>query len=348
MHGSANDDAELWRRLDWNDVRIFLAVAESGSLNSAARILGATQPTISRRMEDLEYRLGARLFQRSSRGISLTDAGERVHDLASSMARFGESIVRSVGGSDKTFSGRVRVEAPDGLAGFVLMPNVAPFQMANPEIDLVIDCGPLWHGTLLEGETDLTLSASEAGPADCVSIPIATLHYALFASKEYLRLYGAPTTLAEAAQHRWVHHPALKEQPGTWHPKAKAVTDLAGQQLTSNSSATTLMAIKHGAGIGGMPTCVLEFEPNLVMLDLEPMAHPVLYLRYRRSAENQGRVKRVKEWIVSIFDATEKPWFRDDFVHPRDFARLIEREAQAKDLAAKPLVGKPSADKKAI
>src|SRR5271169_6646677 len=141
-NASAVDD-DLWRRLDWNDVRTFLAVAESGSLNAAARLLGMTQPTISRRMEDLEHRLGARLFQRSTRGISLTDAGESVHDLAATMARFGDAIVRDVGGRDRTQGGRVRIAAPDGIASFVLIPAAPAFQMANPEIDLSVDCG-LW------------------------------------------------------------------------------------------------------------------------------------------------------------------------------------------------------------
>jgi DNA-binding transcriptional LysR family regulator len=228
MHETANDDGELWRRLDWNDVRIFLAVAESGSLNAAARILGMTQPTISRRMEDLEYRLGARLFERSSRGVTMTVAGDRVRDLAISMAHFGDSIVRSVGGSDKSLSGRVRVAAPDGLAGFILMPHLATFQMANPEIDLAIDCG-LWHESPLEGETDLTLTMSDVCPADMVSVPIATLHYALFASADYLKLYGTPTSMADAATHRWVRHPSHKEQLNTWTPKAIALGELAGQ-----------------------------------------------------------------------------------------------------------------------
>src|SRR5205814_9741861 len=122
MQDSANDDEGLWRRLDWNDVRIFLAVAESGSLNAAARTLGMTQPTISRRMEDLEIRLGARLFRRSSKGIQLTEPGETMRGLAVSMARFGGSIVRDVAGSDREDAGRVGLAATDGMAGFVLMP----------------------------------------------------------------------------------------------------------------------------------------------------------------------------------------------------------------------------------
>src|SRR5580704_13878870 len=120
MHGTANDDDDdLWRRLDWNDVRIFLAVAESGSLNAAARSLGMTQPTISRRMDDLEYRLGARLISRSPRGVVLTDAGASVRNLASSMARFGGAIMREVAGRDRADAGRVRISAPDGLGSVV-------------------------------------------------------------------------------------------------------------------------------------------------------------------------------------------------------------------------------------
>jgi DNA-binding transcriptional LysR family regulator len=318
MHGSANDDGELWRRLDWNDVRTFLAVAESGSLNAAARVLGMTQPTISRRMEDLEYRLGTRLFQRSSRGISLTEAGESVRDLAASMARVGEAIVRNVSGRDESASGRVRVATPDGLASYILMPALPAFQMANPEVDLFIDCG-LREESPLDGESDLTIGMTEVGPADVVSIPIATCHYALFASAEYLRIYGTPKTLAEVAEHRWVRYSGHKEQPATWHPKAYALGELAGQQLISNSSVTSLKAIKHGAGIGALPTYVLQFEPDLVMLDIEPMAHPLLYLRHRPAAERQGRVMRVKDWIVGLFDPIDKPWYREEFIHPRDF-----------------------------
>src|SRR6266851_2467220 len=104
MHASANDVGDVWRRLDWNDVRTFLAVAESGSLNAAARALRMTQPTVSRRMDELEYRLGASLFIRSPRGIALTEAGESVRDLAASMARFGESIIRNVAGQDSALT----------------------------------------------------------------------------------------------------------------------------------------------------------------------------------------------------------------------------------------------------
>jgi hypothetical protein len=57
------------------------------------------------------------------------------------------------------------------------------------------------------------------------------------------------------------------------------------------------------------------------MLELEPVAHPTLWLRHHPAVVRHGRVQRVKEWLQRIFDATERPWFREEFVHPRDFAK---------------------------
>ena len=334
MRGTANDDDdELWRRLDWNDVRTFLAVAESGSLNAAARSLGMTQPTISRRMEDLEYRLGTRLFSRSSRGIALTDAGVSVRDLAASMARFGGAIMRDVAGGDQSESGRVRLAAPDGLASFILMPRLAAFQRANPEIHVSLDCG-LWPDSPLEGAPDLSLEFTETAPPGVVSMPIATCHYAYFASRSYLELYGVPQSASEITQHRMVRHTSHREQLQTWNPKLAAVNALAGTHFLCNSSAATLMAIKHGVGLGILPTYVLNFEPDLVMLEQEPMAHPVLFLRHDPAAPRQKRVQRVKDWLLETFNPANQPWYRADYIRPSDFDRLARLSSANPDAQA--------------
>ena len=317
-------DQELWRRLDWNDVRIFLAVAETGSLNAAGRLLGMTQPTISRRMEEFEYRLRARLFERTSRGIMLTKAGLTVRELAQSMARLGGSIVREVAGHDNSHMGCVRLTTLDGLAGFLLAPQVPKFQMQNPHIQLAIDCG-VWMESSLEAEPDLSLELAETCPSDMVSIPVATLHYALFASREYLDLYGTPKTMGELTTHRTVKYSSPREQKATWNPKAVAISELADTHFISNSSAATFQAIRAGAGIGSLPTYVVTIAPELVMLDLEPWGHPVLFLRHHAAIEHQTRVKRVKEWLLEVFDPTNQPWFREDFIHPREFAKVLAR-----------------------
>jgi len=321
------DDLDLWRRLDWNDVRTFLAVAECGSLNSAAKLLGMTQSTISRRMEDFEYRLSARLFDRSSRGVALTDAGILVRDLAQSMARLGGAIVREVAGQDNSSAGRVRLTAPDGISGFVLAPQFPKFQMNNPQVELQIDCGS-WSGGMLEAEPDIVLDLYETAPPDVVSTPIATLHYACFASREYLDLYGTPKSLAEVAQHRTVRHITQQEQKSTWNPRTLAMAELADSHFVSNSSAATYMAIRSGAGVGALPTYVVNLAPELVMLDIEPLTHHTLFLRHRPALEHQRRVKLVKDWLLNVFDATDQPWFREEYIHPADFHRYATKLRQ--------------------
>jgi DNA-binding transcriptional LysR family regulator len=322
MRDIANDDDDgLWRKLDWNDVRIFLAVAETGSLNAAARNLGITQPTISRRMEDLEYRLGSRLFSRSTRGVVLTDLGIKVREHAANMAKLGGAIVREVADREKRDAGRVRVAAPDALSSVVLMPSLPAFQRGHPEIEIALDCG-LWLDSPMEGETSLSLEFSETYASGLVSMPIATIHYAYFASRSYLEMYGEPHSPAELAQHRTVRHVSHKEQQRTWNPKLSAVNALADTHLLTNCSMSMVAAIKHGAGIGVIPTYFAHYEPELVLLDLEAMAHPSLFLRHDPAAVRQSRVQKVKDWLVSVFDPARQPWFRADYVHPRDYGRL--------------------------
>lgn len=320
MRETASEEEEIWRRLDWNDVRVFLAVAESGSLNAATRLLGMTQPTISRRMEDLEGRLGAQLFRRSSKGVQLTEAGETMRDLAAGMARLGGSIVREVAGSDKNNVGRVILAAPDGMATYILMPALADFQAANPEIDLVLDCG-MYPGSLTSGDVDLSLEFVEESSTDRATTPIAHLHYALYASRDYLNTYGAPKNLTDVANHRIVRHSAFREQKSTWNQKAQAMGKLAGVNLVTNSSAVMVEAVRSGAGVGSLPTAIYAVDQSVVMLDLDPVAHPTLWLRHHPAVVRHGRVQRVKEWLQRTFDPARRPWFRQEFVHPSEFPK---------------------------
>ena len=308
MPDLSKDDQELWRRLDWNDVRTFLAVTECGSLNAAARLLGMTQPTISRRMEDFEYRLRAKLFERSPRGVVLTEAGVMVRDLAQSMARFGGSILREVAGHDNSHAGRVRLAAPDGIAGYLLAPRLAKFQMSNPNVQLSIDCG-MWIGSMLEAEPDLYLEMTDSYSPD---------------------LDGTPKSIAELTEHRTIRHTSHREQKSTWNPKAAAIGQLAQNHFISNSSAATFQAVRAGAGLASLPTYVATLDPDLVMLDLGPWGDPVLFLRHHGAIEHQRRVKLVKDWLLEVFDPTEQPWFREEFIHPSDFDRYVRAETPAR------------------
>lgn len=305
-------------RADWDDIRSFVAAAQTGSFGVAARRLRITQPTVTRRIDDLETRLGARLFDRGLRGVTLTRAGEMVYDRALSMQRASVDIERLALESNSPEAGEVGIAAPEGLGGYFLGPEIADFLRENPAIRLALDCG-FYPQNPVDRHVDLSLHIGEVETSPEVNaVPLATLHYGLFASRDYLETYGAPTRLDAAAGHRFVSHVA--QNPIGTGRKTEAFFALNGPSLVVNSSTAMLHALQRGAGIGVIPTAILSVAPDLVMLDIPPLATSTLWLTHHRDAMKSTRVARVAAWLTSLFDAREKPWFRPEFVHPSEFA----------------------------
>jgi DNA-binding transcriptional LysR family regulator len=305
-------------RADWDDIRSFVAAAQTGSFGAAARRLRISQPTVTRRIDDLETRLGARLFDRGLRGVTLTRAGEMVYDRALSMQRASVDIERLALESNSPEAGEVAIAAPEGLGGYFLGPEIADFLRENPAIRLALDCG-FYPQHPVDRHVDLCLQIGDVETtAEVNAVPLATLHYGLFASRDYLETYGAPTRLDAAAGHRFVAHVA--QNPIGTGRTTEAFFALNGPALVVNSSTAMLHALQRGAGIGVIPTAILSVAPDLVMLDIPPLASSTLWLTHHRDAMKSTRVARVATWLTALFDAREKPWFRPDFVHPTEFA----------------------------
>ena len=107
--------------MDWDHVRSFLAVARKGQFLAAARHLRVNQATVARRVSALEATLGATLFERSTNGVSLTDAGKRLLGHAERMESEILQAEADVRGEDVQLSGQVRIGAPDGFTTYFLM-----------------------------------------------------------------------------------------------------------------------------------------------------------------------------------------------------------------------------------
>ena len=120
----------------WDDFRFFLATSKAGSFSKAASEMGVTQPTISRRVENLEHRLGVRLFDRLPNGVALTAKGESILDAALHIENTVLEIQRNVHGADKRMEGAVRISVTDGLATYWMTPRLLAFQEKNPGIGI--------------------------------------------------------------------------------------------------------------------------------------------------------------------------------------------------------------------
>jgi DNA-binding transcriptional LysR family regulator len=308
------------QRADWSDLRVFYAVAQTGSFSEAATQLGLTQPTVSTRVRDLEARLGVRLFSRSGQRLSLTEAGEKICDHVVTMERSAAAVERLVAGEDKKDEGRVIVAAPDGLASYILMPELARFFREHPDISMGVDCG-LWTDAEVGASIDVSLQFDEVNNQDVVSTPLAYYHYCLYSSQSYLDLYGVPTSLGAVAERRYLHHVAQTRQQDNWAIKLGALQGLATVGMATNSSSAIVESVRHGAGIALLPTAVSSFAPELVMLDLPPLARLELRMCVHRDLVGAARIRRVTDWLREVFDTKTKPWFRAEFVHPSAFPR---------------------------
>lgn len=120
--------------MEWSDVRIFLAIARSGSLGSAARALQLSHPTVGRRLRALEEEIGQMLFQRHSEGVVLTNAGEAILRLAEEMESNALAIQRRLVGASAEIDGELRISAAGWFASYVLPSVLHDLSQQYPRI----------------------------------------------------------------------------------------------------------------------------------------------------------------------------------------------------------------------
>lgn len=120
--------------MEWNDVRIFLAVVRSGSFGEAARTLGVSHPTVGRRIKALENEAEQALFRRTRDGLVLTDAGDGVLALAQSMEDSALAMERRLAGNHERLEGMLRIASAEWFAGYVLAPVLAELTRRHPAV----------------------------------------------------------------------------------------------------------------------------------------------------------------------------------------------------------------------
>ena len=171
-------------KLKWDDLHLFLAVAEQGSLSAAARTLRIGQPTMSRRIGELEAVLGEPLFLRQSQGITLTAMGQKLLPSAQRMADWAAGAELSVAKKDRGPSGRVRVASSPGFAYELLVPLAVEIRRAIPKISIDILSG-VEMLNLGRGEADLALRNKAPSDPNLLCIDSVRNPIGIYASRNY-------------------------------------------------------------------------------------------------------------------------------------------------------------------
>ena len=250
--------------MDRGALKDVVAVAETGSLTGAANRLGTSQPTMGRRIEQLEQQLDTRLFNRSSKGLILTPSGEKILDYARQMAEHASAIERIASGADQRLEGVVRLTMTDHMGNYWLPSKLGEFHQRFPglRLEIVVENRNL---DLFKREADIAVRFGRPHQLDLVVRKSINYHYGLYASSEYLDLHGRPNSLKDLATHHFISY----DETIFNNAALKRLESIFGQNniLQRYTSNTGLMnSLKQGLGLSVVGCYFADQEPTLERL----------------------------------------------------------------------------------
>ncbi|OUL98895.1 LysR family transcriptional regulator [Variovorax sp. JS1663] len=278
--------------MDWDNIKVFLAVARAGSLGAAARALGQTQPTIGRRLRAFEAQLGQSLFQRSAEGFVLTHEGEAVLAHAQRMEDEALGFERRLQGQAVQLEGLLRVSSSDWFGVHVLAPVFARFQESHPKvcIELVTDARLF---SLARREADLVFRIRRFEDAEVVQRRLMRMDYAVYGASHLPR----PEAGAGGGAFLITMDSAFEAMPDVqW---LRRMLPRAQIGLRSNNREVQAAFCASGGGWAVLPCVLGDRVPGVVRLDLgaSPPSREV-WVGFHRDLKRLSRLRSLLDFTV--------------------------------------------------
>ena len=288
-------------KLDWDKLRVFHAVAEAGSFTHASETLNLSQSAVSRQISALESSLDVMLFHRHARGLILTEQGDllykTVHDVFAKL-----SIVESQLTETKDIAeGPLTVTTTVAFGSVWLTGRLRQFIKDYPDIDLTLRLDDR-ELDLAMREGDVAIRFNEPKQPDLIQRHLGSMAGHIFASADYLKEYGTPTSIDDLKNHKLVVFggSALPFEEVNWHYEQveKTVGEI-NQVLRVNSLYGVYRAIKSGIGIGALPEYFYREGRGLVQILPELNSPPIdAYFVYPEELRNSMRVIAFRDFLL--------------------------------------------------
>lgn len=282
----------LWvNAMEWSDVRIFLAIARSGTLGGAARALHLSHPTVGRRLRALEQATGHTLFQRTADGFVPTEEGNAVIAMAEQMEEGALAMERRLAGQEQNLQGSLRISSADWFGAYVLPPIIADYAKAYPLVDIEILTGTRLF-SLAQREADIAFRIVPFNTPDIVQRRLIRLAYGAYVAAD-----SPEPTYGDGVGFRLITHDTSTGQfPDiAWleesFPNARPV-------LRSNNRNVQGHMCRLGIGIAVLPQVVGNQMPGLRRLNLpaEPPGREI-WMGYHR---DMRRLQRLRAFITTV------------------------------------------------
>lgn len=295
-------------------IPMFVAVVENGGFSSAARTLGVSKSAVSKRINQLEKSLGVRLLHRTTRKLSLTEAGERYFAHAAqalAAASQAEDAVTELQGEPQ---GKLKISSPMSFGRLHVAPLIPQLLKRYPklEIELAMDDRPI---DLVAAGFDVAIrSGSESLPASAlVARKLTPLRQVLCASPGYIDRFGRPTRPAELAEHNCVLF-SLSSDANDWTligADEPEIVSVSGNYKVNNSEAL-LEAIREGIGIGRLPTFVagpdLKTGRLVKLFESHHIPDHTFYAVFPEREYLPAKVRAFLDFAIEYFGGDQPYW----------------------------------------
>ena len=285
--------------MNWDDMRIFLAIARAGSLSAAAKTLRVTQPTVGRRLKALEERLGVRLFERLPDGLVPSAAGVELQPLAEAMEATALAVELRRPALAESAKGTVRISVWESFAQ-LLTGYLAALRTRLPDIEIEINVNHTYPN-LSRREADLLIQECLPENPSLIVRRLGAYTFSVYGARDYVAAH--PAALGESRYHacEWV---GFDEDHAYFHNQSWLLEQLDGDlpAVRVNNGIVIHHAVREGTGLGVLPCFAGDPDGALVRLtppidDLVRSLHLVVHADVRRSPA----VRAVIEALVDIF-----------------------------------------------
>ncbi|HSO05852.1 MAG TPA: LysR family transcriptional regulator [Pelomicrobium sp.] len=294
--------------MDWDRLRVFYAVAESGSFTRAGRRLNLSQSAVSRQISGLEESLGVSLFHRHARGLVLTEQGQELFQIVEDVAKRLSLAMARINESREKPEGPLKITTTVTFGSAWLTSRLNQFHLDYPDIDVTLLLADAAELDLSSGHADMAIRFHAQTQPNLVQRRLMDIRYHLFASKDYLKAHPAPLEPADLDRHDLIVYGTDVPQPmenmnwilqlGAAAPRRPA--------LTVNSVYGIYRAVRSGLGIAALPYYLSDESPDLVEVlpDVEGPSSTA-YIVYPEELRHSKRIAVLRDFLIA--QAEEDP-----------------------------------------
>lgn len=287
-------------------IRLFVRVVESGNFSAVARAEGVGQPAVSKQIAALEASLGAQLMRRSSRNMTLTEAGQTLYESATRLIDDFDELQAAVGLGQSSPSGLLRVTTAPAFGRLYIVPRLPEFHRRYPNITIELSTSELRKNLVEEG-IDLAIRHGDMDDPTLAARTLMTIPFVTVATPAYLKKAGTPKTPADLERHQCVSC-AIQQELRPWHFRDARgpIVHLPQSYLRTGDAEQLRSAVLAGFGIARAPGWIFapeiaSGEIKVILKDYEiaPQAMSAVYPATKRVAT---KLRVMIDFLVESFE----------------------------------------------